>query len=173
MTLYFAADRTLGKLTKWMRLLGFDTTCELDAYAETFYAHLAIDRIVLTRTRTIKKQFCDHRLVFVTSDHLDLQLKQVIAELGIRSADTRPFSRCIHCNIPIVDADPDDVCGFIPDYIYEIYDEFKKCIQCDRIFWPGSHTKRSLERIEYLFEECGREQFALKLNKRSATKTLR
>ena len=152
MALYFAADRTLGKLTKWMRILGFDTICEIDACAELFYKHLAIDRIVLTRTGTIKKQFSDHRLVFITSNYLDLQLKQVITELGIRPADTRPFSRCIDCNILIVDADPDDVCGFIPDYIYEIYDEFKKCIQCNRIFWPGSHTKRSLERIEHLFE---------------------
>ena len=152
MTLYFAADRTLGKLTKWMRILGFDTTFEIDASDELFYEHLPIDRIVLTRTGTIKKQFSDHRLVFVTSNYLDVQLKQVIAELGIRPADTRPFSRCIHCNIPIVDADPDDVCGFIPDYIYEIHDEFHKCMQCNRIFWPGSHTKRSLERIAHLLE---------------------
>ena len=91
MALYFAADRTLGKLTKWMRILGFDTTCEIDACTELFYEHLALDRIVLTRTGTIKKQFSDHRLVFVTSNYLDLQLKQVIAELGIRPADTRPF----------------------------------------------------------------------------------
>jgi uncharacterized protein with PIN domain len=152
MALYFTADRTLGKLTKWMRILGFDTTFEIDASAERFYEHLAIDRIVLTRTRTIKKQFSDHRLVFVTSNYLDVQLKQVIAELGIRPVDTRPFSRCIHCNIPTVDAEPDDVRGLIPDYIYEIHNEFHKCMQCNRIFWPGSHTKRSLERIMHLFE---------------------
>jgi uncharacterized protein with PIN domain len=152
MTLYFAADRTLGKLTKWLRILGFDTTFEIDASAELFDEHLAIDRIVLTRTGTIQKQFSDHQLVFVTSNYLDVQLKQVITELGIRPADTRPFSRCIHCNIPIVDADPDDVCGFIPDYICEIHDEFHKCMQCNRIFWPGSHTKRSFERIAHLFE---------------------
>ena len=132
--------------------MGFDTTFEIEVPAGLFYEHLEKDRIVLTRTGTIKRQFSDHRLVFVTSNYLDVQLKQVIAELGIRPADTRPFSRCIHCNIPIVDADPDDVCGFIPDYIYEIHDEFHKCMQCNRIFWPGSHTKRSLERIAHLFE---------------------
>ena len=152
MTLYFAADRTLGKLTKWMRILGFDTTFEIDASAELFYEHLPIDRIVLTRTGTIKKQFSDHRLVFVTSNYLDVQLKQVIAEVDIRQPDTRPFSRCLHCNVPIVDADPDEVCGLIPDYIYETNKEFHKCLQCNRIFWRGSHTKRSLERIEHLFD---------------------
>ena len=152
MALYFAADRTLGKLAKWLRILGFDTTFEIDDSAELFYEHLAINRIVLTRTGTIKKQFSDHRLVFITSNYLDVQLKQVIAEIGIRPADTRPFSRCIDCNIPIVDADPDDVRCLIPDYIYEIHNEFHKCVQCNRIFWPGSHTKRSLARIEHLFD---------------------
>jgi len=152
MTLCFAADRTLGKLAKWLRILGFDTTFEIDACAELFYAHLAIDRIVLTRTAAIKKQFSGHRLVFITSNYLDVQLKQVIAEIGLRPADTRPFSRCIHCNIPIVDADPDAVCGLIPDYIYEIHKEFHKCMQCNRIFWPGTHTKRILARIEHLFD---------------------
>jgi uncharacterized protein with PIN domain len=83
---------------------------------------------------------------------LDVQLKQVIAEIGICRADTRPFSRCIDCNISIVDADPDDVYSLIPDYIYETHKEFHKCLQCNRIFWPGSHTKRSLIKIEHLFE---------------------
>ena len=124
MALYFAADRTLGKLAKWLRILGFDTTFEIEVPAGLFYEHLEKDRIVLTRTGTIKKQFSAHRLVFITSNYLDVQLKQVIAEIGICPADTRPFSRCIDCNVPIVDAEPDDVCGLIPDYIYETHNEF-------------------------------------------------
>ena len=152
MVLYFAADRTLGKLVKWLRILGFDTTSEIDVPAELFYENLEKDRIVLTRTGTIKEQFSTHRLVFITSNYLEVQLKQVIAEIGICPADTRPFSRCIHCNIPIVDALPDDVCGLIPDYIYETHSEFHKCLRCNRIFWSGSHAKRGLKRIAHLFE---------------------
>jgi uncharacterized protein with PIN domain len=152
MAFCFAADRTLGKLAKWLRILGFDTNFEIDVPAELYYTHLEKDRIVLTRTGTIKKQFRTHRLVFITSNHLDLQLRQVITEIGICPTDTRPFSRCIHCNVPILDAAPEDVCGLIPDYIYETHNEFHKCLQCNRIFWPGSHTRRSLETIEHLFD---------------------
>jgi uncharacterized protein with PIN domain len=152
MAFCFAADRTLGKLAKWLRILGFDTNIEIDVPADRFYAHLEKDRIVLTRTVAIKKQFKAHRLVFITSNHLDLQLRQVITEIGICPTDTRPFSRCIHCNVPILDAAPEDVCGLIPDYIYETHNEFHKCLQCNRIFWPGSHTRRSLETIEHLFD---------------------
>jgi hypothetical protein len=152
MAFCFAADRTLGKLAKWLRILGFDTNFEIDVPAELYYTHLEKDRIVLTRTGTIKKQFRTHRLVFITSNHLDVQLRQVITEIGICPTDTRPFSRCIHCNVPILDAAPEDVCGLIPDYIYETHNEFHKCLQCNRIFWPGSHTRRSLETIEHLFD---------------------
>ena len=152
MAFCFAADRTLGKLAKWLRILGFDTNIQIDVAANRFYANLERERIVLTRTGAIKKQYKAHRLVFITSNHLELQLRQVITEIGICPADTRPFSRCIHCNVPIVDAAPEDVCGLIPDYIYETHNEFRKCLQCNRIFWPGSHTRRSLERIEHLFD---------------------
>ncbi len=37
MAFYFAADRTLGKLAKWLRILGFDTTFEIEIPAELFY----------------------------------------------------------------------------------------------------------------------------------------
>ena len=151
MALNFAADRTLGKLAKWLRMLGFDTTFVADVSAELFNDHVEIDRIVLTRTGTIQKRLGDRRLVFITSNDLESQLKQVIAEIGIDPSDAQPFSRCIHCNIPIVEVEPDDVCGLVPDYIYENHCEFQKCPQCNRIFWPGSHIKRALERIENLF----------------------
>jgi len=152
MAFCFAADRTLGKLAKWLRILGFDTNVEIDVATHRFYTQLEKDRIVLTRTEAIKKQFRAHRLVFITSNHLDLQLKQVITEIGICRADTRPFSRCIRCNVPIVAVAPEDICSLIPDYICETHNEFRKCLHCNRIFWPGSHTRRSLERIEHLFD---------------------
>ncbi len=152
MTFYFAADRTLGKLAKWLRILGFDTTFELDVSAERFYTQLEKNRIVLTRNEKIKKKFRDDKLIFITSNHLDEQLKQVIAEIGIRPADTRPFSMCIHCNAPIVDVGLNEISGRVPDYIQETHNEFHTCLKCKRIFWPGSHTKRSMERIEHLFD---------------------
>ncbi len=152
MALCFAADRTLGKLAKWLRILGFDTIFESDASGKSFFAYLNEDRIVLTRTGRIKTQFTAHRLAFITSNCLNEQLKQVIVETGIRSADIRPFSRCIHCNVPIVEVDKNDVSGLVPDYIFETHNEFNTCRQCNRIFWPGSHTKRTMERIEHLFD---------------------
>jgi uncharacterized protein with PIN domain len=148
----FAADRTLGKLAKWLRILGFDTIFESKGSTEWFYAQLDETRILLTRTEKIRKRFAAHTLVFVASDDLPGQLRQVIDELAISLNDTRPFSRCIRCNTPIVAVDKAAVCGLVPDYVWETHDNFNMCRQCERIFWPGSHTARSMEKIERLFD---------------------
>lgn len=147
----FAADRTLGKLSKWLRILGFDTIFESDYSSEWFYEHLEPHRILITRTGKIRRMFVRHRLVFIEANGLFEQLAQVIDELAITPNDIRLFSRCLKCNTAIIDIDTEDVFGLVPDYIYETHDRFQTCRQCDRIYWSGSHTERTNEMIEQLF----------------------
>ncbi len=148
----FAAEKTLGRLTKWLRLLGFDTLYEFELSGKPFIEILENDRILLTRTRRIQKQFASRKLIFVESDHLSQQLKQIFRELDIKAAQTRPFSRCLQCNASIVIVKKASVWGRVPDYIFETHDRFQKCPECDRIYWPGSHTRGSLEKIRQLLD---------------------
>jgi hypothetical protein len=147
----FAADKTLGTLAKWLRILGYDTTYEAENSSKLFFNSLEDNRILLTRTKKIQEKFSTHRTVFVRSNFLDEQLKQVVDEIGINRAETQPFSRCIQCNLPIVEISKDDAYGLVPDYIWETQEAFNQCRQCERIYWPGSHSERSMERIEQLF----------------------
>jgi uncharacterized protein with PIN domain len=144
----FAADKTLGRLTKWLRLLGFDTRYAFEVTDKKFIDTLEKDRILLTRTRRIQNQFQSRKLIFVESDHLAQQLNQIFHELGLKAAQTRPFSRCLECNVPILSVQKASIRGRVPDYIFEIHDRFQNCPGCGRIYWPGSHTRRSLERIQ-------------------------
>ena len=146
----FAAEKTLGRLTKWLRLLGFDTRYEPELADKKFIETLEKDRVLLTRTRRIQNQFASRRLIFIESDHLMPQLNQIFRELGLKASQTRPFSRCLQCNTSIVIVEKASVLGRVPDYIFEIHDRFQKCPECDRIYWPGSHTRRSLEKIRQL-----------------------
>ena len=148
----FAAEKTLGKLAKWLRLLGFDTLVEPEITDERFIETLENDRIVLTRTQRTKKQLVSRKFIFIESDHLEKQLNQVVQELGLKVADTRPFSRCLRCNLQIVAVAKDSVWGRVPDYIFQTHDLFQECPRCGRIYWPGSHTQRSLEKIRTLFD---------------------
>jgi hypothetical protein len=147
----FAVDKSLGTLAKWLRILGYDTACEPEGSGTEFFARLEDYRILITRSKRIKKMGGGHHLVFIRSNLLIEQLKQVVGQIGIGPDDTRPFSRCIHCNIPIGKVNKNDVYGLVPDYIWETHDEFNRCRQCKRIYWPGSHAERSREMIDNLF----------------------
>jgi len=148
----FAAEKTLGRLTKWLRLLGFDTLYEFELSDKKFVETLENDRILLTRTRRIQKQLASRKLIFVESDHLSQQLNQIFRELDIKAAQTRPFSRCLQCNASIVIVEKASVWGRVPDYIFETHARFQKCPECDRIYWPGSHTRRSFEKIRQVLD---------------------
>jgi len=154
---FFAVEKTLGKLAKWLRLLGFDTVYEPGIATAEFIENLESARILLTRTQRIRKQSLHCKSIFVQSDHWTAQLKQLVLELGLTPDQTRPFSRCLHCNVPIVTAEKDSLWGRVPDYIFETKEHFRKCPKCNRIYWPGTHTRTSLGKIELVFNSCPSE----------------
>lgn len=148
----FAADRTLGKLAKWLRILGFDTIFESDISNKGFYDHLEQERVLLTRTAKIRDRFAVKRLVFIEADNVYEQLRQVIGELAIARQDIRMFSMCLQCNSPIIAANKQALYGRVPDYIWQTHAEFSQCRRCERIYWAGSHAERSRAIIEKLFK---------------------
>ena len=152
MTPCFVAEKTLGRLTKWLRLLGFDTLYESNLADKKFIDTLENDRILLTRTQRIRKQFASRRMIFVESDHIEQQLTQIFRELNLKADQTRPFSRCLQCNVHIVAVSKNVLGDQIPDYIFETHEHFNQCPQCQRVFWPGSHTRRSFAKIRQLFD---------------------
>jgi len=151
MSFCFAVDKSLGTLAKWLRILGFDTAYGPDISSSQLCELLKDHRILITRTKKIQKMFASYPQVFIIPDSLFEQLKQIVDHLGIHPGDIRPFSRCIHCNLPIDEIDKKDVYGLVPDYIWETHDKFSRCRQCERIYWSGSHAKRALEQIKKLF----------------------
>ena len=108
-------------------------------------------RILVTRTKKIQKKWGARRHVFISSNLLVDQLKQVVDQIGIGRDDIRPFSKCLHCNLPIDRIDKNEVYGLVPDYIWETHDAFNRCSRCQRIYWSGSHAERSMAMIESIF----------------------
>ncbi len=150
----FIVDRSLGSLAKWLRILGFDTVYEADVSLEEFYHQLDEGRVLITRTRRIQKALFNRRHIFIEFNSLQEQLKQVVGQLDIKPTDIRPFSRCIHCNLLTDQIAREDVFGLVPDYIWETHQKFNNCRRCNRIYWSGSHTERSMDRIEQIFKSA-------------------
>lgn len=144
----FAAERTLGKLAKWLRLLGFDTILETGRPRRGFPEAVGPERIVLARSRALAQM---KSVVWIRSDDPLDQLRELVSGRWISRGDLRPFTRCLRCNAPIERVARAEVQGLVPDYVWEVQELFGRCPECRRITWRGSHTQRAMERIERLF----------------------
>lgn len=124
----FSAERTLGKLAKWLRILGFNTIYEPEVTKSRFIDSWKNGWILLTRTRRIYQNWHQsYQLIFIKSNDPFEQLKEVIKRLKLNLSDIRPFSRCIRCNRLISELDKDSIRGKVPDYIWETHDIFQIC----------------------------------------------
>ena len=119
-----------------MRLLGFDTLYYRDTDNKTIIYHGRKEgRIILTRSKVLAEKQLD--LILINSEQLKDQLKQMIKILG----PARPFSLCPVCNSKTEKIEKDLVKDDVPPYVFEIHEDFKKCPECGRIFWKGTHYK--------------------------------
>ena len=148
----FITEPTLGKLAKWLRILGFDTSCSTDLTDSQPPKEIPSDRVLLTRTRQVQRNYGSGKLLFVNSNDPVDQLREVIDALNISKTDVKLFSRCTLCNRPIEAVKKETIRNRVPDYVWESETTFRQCRFCNKIYWPGSHTARSQARINRLFE---------------------
>lgn len=147
----FVCDCMLGKLARWLRVLGFDT-----AYFHHIEDRRLLEwaggekRIVLTRDQALAEAAGEGHVLLVRSDDLGEQLHQVISELGLRTTRERLFSRCIECGGPIERLPAGDAAGRVPDYVRETQDSFSTCPNCNKIYWNSTHVSAMLERLEQM-----------------------
>ena len=96
----FAVEKTMGRLAKWLRLMGFDTLLETDYPKGMFARHIGPERVFLTRTRRALGSHSAFRTVFLHANEPMDQLAEVIKHAALRREELRPFSRCLQCNEP-------------------------------------------------------------------------
>ena len=147
----FAADRTLGKLVKWLRLMGFDTIFESDATGNRFEAFNETDRMLLTRIRRLWEATPPGSGLWIESNDPGRQIRQVISHLKLDYSALDPYTRCLRCNQKLAGVSRMDTYGVVPDHVWETQANFTQCPGCRRIFWPGSHIDRSRQKLIQLF----------------------
>lgn len=146
----FLVDQMLRPLATWLRLCGFDTDYVYDrADSELLRRARAERRLILTRDRELADTPSANTL-FVHATDLDGQLDEVLSARGLRVDPTAVFTRCTVCNTPVVPVDADAVADRLPPGIAEAHDRFTECESCGRVYWPGEHYQRILERLRQL-----------------------
>jgi uncharacterized protein with PIN domain len=137
----FIVDCMLGKLAKWLKILGFDTLyfskIEDD---ELLAAAREQGRILLTRdTGLIEKAKGVDRL-FLESEEWREQVRQVLETFDLWE-EVDPHTRCIDCNIKLKDLAKKDAKNLVTPFVYQHADSFALCPSCGKVFWRGTHFK--------------------------------
>jgi uncharacterized protein with PIN domain len=139
--LRFIADVHLGGLAHLLRMAGFDTLYDQN-FADAQIAELAASegRIVLTRDRELLKRRIITHGCYVHALKPALQLRELFERLDL-AGSARPFSLCLHCNLPLREVDKDEVLDRLPPRVRVLYRRFLTCDCCRRVFWEGSHWR--------------------------------
>ncbi len=142
--LKFVVDGHLGRLARYLRLLGFDTWYEPDAQDAVLALRCAAEgRVLLTRDRGLLKRSLVERGYCVRSTDPSHQRREVMGRFHLER-DARPFTRCLRCNPPLKSLPVASVGGRVPPRVAASFSAFWSCAGCGRVYWRGSHYEALL-----------------------------
>jgi uncharacterized protein len=143
----FLADAMLGRLSKWLRVLGYDTLYRRH-YRPGDLDHLVGQgRALITRDRKTADRFGD--AVLITADRVGDQLKEVRNAVTLAPDPSRYFTICLVCNETLKAVRDDEPMDNVPEYVfYQNPTTIRKCPSCLRFYWPGTHRARMIRTLE-------------------------
>ncbi len=144
----FTVDGMLGKIAKWLRMLGFDTKYSVEKPSELLYKEaLREGRIFITRNTKLKDK---KNVIFIKSDNPFQQFSEILKTFDLKK-QMSPFTRCMVCNEPLLPVEKKKVKDKVPFYTFENFNEFYECPSCGRVYWKGTHYFSMSKRLEELF----------------------
>ena len=154
MEVKFIVDHNVGRLAKWLRMMGYDAllfTEEDDG--KMVKIALAQNRVILTKdTQIMRRRLVTSgrlKAIFIEDDNPKAQLQQVVEDLGL-DYQFRPFSICLECNQNLVERDKEEVRDLVPPYVFETQNLYMECPSCRRIYWRGTHWPAMSEDLDKL-----------------------
>ena len=154
--LRFIVDGMLGKLTRWLRMLGHDVNYYRDADDKILLEMAQSEkRVLLTRDLELYQRAESQGVetVFVEVATEPKKLACLASRFGFKLEIDLSVSRCPKCNELIRPVSKDVVVGQVPELTSTYYDEFWRCPGCGQVYWRGAHWKK----IEATLDEANRK----------------
>ena len=157
----FVTDGMLGKLTRWLRILGNDVeyTGSMDD-KELVQKAKKEDRVLLTRDVELYRQAIAKGVeaFLVENPNQTANLASIARRFKIKLKVNVETSRCPRCNGTIREVSKTEITDKIPVTTSSNYDEFWQCQQCAQVYWRGAHWGR----IEKTLDEARKAKVARK-----------
>ena len=141
----FVLDVHLGKLARRLRLLGIDTAYRNDAADDSLIAQAnAEHRVLLTQDRGLLRRRALWSGAYVYGARPPQQLADVLERFAPPLA---PWTRCTACNGELTSVPKEDILELIEPGTRRNYDDYARCLECERVYWRGAHDRRISEMI--------------------------
>ena len=153
--LRFSCDAMLGSLARWLRFAGLDTLYAPHT-ADQVLAEEARQqgRWLLTRDRLLASS-AGPRVVLLRESSVAGQVAELLRRLPLELDRSRVFSRCSACNGLLEDVAREEVLHQVPPYVAVNAGRFRRCPECGKVYWPGTHVTRIQRRLAQLFSSSG------------------
>lgn len=138
-TISFVADVHLGRLARFLRLLGFDTRYE-QSWDDAGLADISSreGRILLTRDVNLLKHGSVTHGYYVRATDPRAQVVEVTRRFHLEGGMT-PFTRCMVCNGELLQVEKADVADLLQPATRDHIDDYRRCSDCGNIYWKGAH----------------------------------
>ncbi|MBI2868794.1 MAG: Mut7-C RNAse domain-containing protein [Chloroflexi bacterium] len=153
----FIADHNVGKLARWLRMMGLDTILFTGGDdSEMVALALAEGRTIRTRdTEILKRRLVTSgrlKALLVESEVPEDQVRQVARAAGL-AGRVCAFTLCLECNRPLVRRTREDVKDLVPPYVFRTQEGYMQCPNCRRVYWQGTHWEAMARRLEKLLAD--------------------
>jgi len=153
----FIVDSNVGKLARWLRIMGYDALF-FNNIDDDKLIDIALEdeRIVLTRDSQIGKRRVvtngQLKIVLVEDDDPRKQLRHVVKALKLDCC-LKQFTRCLECNKILLLRSKEEVKELVPPYVFLTQTQYMQCPSCLRVYWRGTHWQRMKNELEKITEE--------------------
>jgi len=162
----FIVDSNVGKLAKWLRIMGYDARFfEGSSDSQMVAIALAENRVILTRdTQIMRRRLVTSgqlKAILIQSDEPERQMRQVIDALKL-DCQFQPFSICLECNQPLVERSREQVKELVPPYVFQTQNQYMECPACHRIYWRGTHWQAMTKNLKKFIKGSAEENTDLR-----------
>ena len=159
----FIADGMLGKLTRWLRMLGHNVkySNKLDD-AQLITIAKKEQRILLTRDLELYQQATAKGVnAFYLEGKTEAEkLAHIAKRFNIKLEIDMATSRCTKCNTRVKPISKENVADRIEKSTFSYYNDFWECPKCGQIYWQGAHwtkIRKTLETTKEKFEKLDKK----------------
>jgi uncharacterized protein with PIN domain len=142
----FITDASLGRLAKWLRILGYNTVVFPNQAGREMLRQAATEgRIALTRRKDMTERQYSGRLFLIPGVDIASQLNDVISKYSLKVDQQKMFGICLNCNEKLYPVEREAIRDLVPPFVFENCTEYNQCPRCHNVYWAGTHQRNALE----------------------------